>query len=102
MTNLPPHEDPNQFRRYSFGLTALIVVIVGVAGAQTLNLVAEKSAAPIAAFLAPLTGRTLVAQAPSKPGGVPHFDNVDYGATGSIHNFLEKPIVLDPCTGKQK
>lgn len=95
MSNRQKDDDPNGYMRYSLGLTFVIICVIGVAGANLLNNVAERNAEQIAALFSPKAGAAKIAKAPQ-------FDNVDRTATGTVRNFLERPIVLDPCTGRVK
>ena len=96
MLETPPGQDPNGYMRYSLGLTAVIVTITCVAGANGLSQMAQSGSLPAIAFLSP---KGAAPAAPIKPS---RFDSIDYGATGTVRNFLQQPVILDPCTGRQK
>ena len=96
MAETPPEQDPNGYMRYSIGLTAVIVTVTFVAGANGLSQMAQTGSLPAIAFLSP-KGTAPVAQIKSS-----RFDNIDFGATGTVQNFLKQPVILDPCTGRQK
>ena len=100
MPESPPQHDPNGYMRYSIGLTAVVIAITAVAAANLLGQAAQNGNLPMIAFLSPK------AAPPSGPAGATgkpsRFDNIDYDATGSIQNFLQRPVILDPCTGRQK
>ena len=97
---MPPENDSHNFARYSLVITAIVVTATCVASANMLSVVAQNGNAPMLAFLAPKSAPATPASARTTPGQ--RFDNVDYGATGSVRNFLDQPVILDPCTGKQK
>lgn len=100
MPGSPPEHDPNGYMRYSIGLTAVIITLAAVAGANLLGQAAQNGNLPAFAFLSPKAAPPSgPASASAKPS---RFDTIDYGATGSIQNFLQKPVILDPCTDRQK
>lgn len=95
--------DVHGFVPYSIGLAAIIVTCTCVAGASVLSQVAQNGKGPVFAFLAPKSvPDTTTVTAQKKPVA-----RIDYGATASIGdgrttNFLQQPIILDPCTGREK
>lgn len=90
--------DVHGFVPYSIGLAAIVVTITCVAGASVLNQVAQNGNLPVLAWSKDKT----LAVAQAKPATAPRFNSIDRTATGSIDNFLAHPVLLDPCTGKEK
>ena len=100
MPELPPEHDPNGYMRYSIGLTAAVIAITAVAAANLIGQAALNGNLPAIAFLSPKAATPSgPASATAKPS---RFDNIDRDATGSIQTFLQRPVILDPCTGRQK
>ena len=96
-------DDASGLIPYSLGVTVVVITLASVAGANMLSVVAQQGNGPVLALFGPkASGNTGAANRPRQPA------EVDYGATGSIgaaggpDNFLAHPIVLDPCTGRQK
>ena len=89
-------KDPNNYMRYSLGVTAVVIAVTCVAAANALSVMAQNGSLPVLAF------------APAKPalvaqnGKGPKFDNVDSTPTGSLRTYFDQPVILDPCTGRQK
>ena len=96
-------DDTHGLIPYSLGVTAIVVTITAIAGANVLSQVAQTGNGPAYARSAPKTPPAAVAaNAQKKPAA-----GIDYDATASIDggrmtNFLRQPIILDPCTGREK
>ncbi len=101
-------DDVHGLVRYSFGITIAVIALTAVAGANMMSQVAQNGNLQNFALFAPKAvpaKGTAVAQGKPGRGG-----EVDYGATGSISsgtsggldNYLNHPVVLDPCTGWRK
>lgn len=69
-------------------LVAAAALFVGYSAQQ----LASDGELPTIAFLSP-------DQYVAKKSKPPSFNSIDYTATGSVNG---KPVVLDPCTGRQK
>ena len=101
-------DDVHGLVRYSLGITIAVIALTAVAGANMMSQVAQNGSLQNFALFAPKAvpaKGTALAQGKPGRGG-----DIDYGATGSIssgasspmQNYLDHPVVLDPCTGKQK
>ena len=99
-------EDAQGFIRYSLGVTILVVTLTCIAGANVLTEVAQNGRLPSFAFLSPKAApaKTVLLASDRRRSPVA----VDYDATASIasgtpmQNYLDHPVILDPCTGRQK
>ena len=93
-----PDKDPNNYMRYSLGVTAVVITVTCVAAANALSVMAQNGSLPVLAF-APAKPATV---AQNGQGKGPKFDNVDPAPTGSLRTYFDQPVILDPCTGRQK
>lgn len=77
----------------TLAISAAVIALASVAASSAMEQFARNGGFPTIAFI---DSRTL-AQAAAN-GKAPVFTNVDTSTTASIN----RPIILDPCTGKQK
>lgn len=99
-------DDVHGFVRYSVGLAAIVITMTCVAGANILSEVALNGSMPTFASLVPKavpTRGTLAAQdKPRRPVDIDYGSTASISSPGGVDNFLAHPIILDPCTGRQK
>ncbi len=74
-------------------ISAAVLALASVAASSALEQFAKAGGFPTIAFI---DSRTAVL--PGAGARVPVFNNIDTSTTASI----SRPIILDPCTGKQK
>ena len=77
----------------TLAIAAVVIALASVAASSALEKYAQADGLP---SLASIDSRP--ASLPGAGANAPVFNGIDMSATGSIN----RPIVLEPCTGKQK
>jgi hypothetical protein len=77
----------------TLAISAAVIGLASVAASSALEKFAQAGGFPTIAFI-----DSHSFPAPGSGGKAPVFNNVDTSATASIN----RPVILDPCTGKQK
>jgi hypothetical protein len=79
----------------TLAISAAVIALASMAASSALDKFAQAGGFPTIAFIDSKGSYTLGA---AGAGKAPVFNNIDTTATASIG----RPIILDPCTGKQK
>ena len=82
----------------TLAISAALVALASVAASSLLERMARDGSFPTIAFIDSRGSIALGPQAAKVSGNGPIFNSIDHTVTGSI----SRPIILDPCTGKQK
>ena len=99
-------DDIHGFIRYSLGVTIVVVTLTCVAGANVLTEVAQNGRLPSFAFLSPKTVPAKASVAANdrtrRPVAIDYDSTASIGSGTPLQNYLDHPVILDPCTGRQK